>query len=244
VRSFILLFLLSLIILPLSAQTASLQVSGARWEGFIEPNDKGIYIDLIKLVYNNDDVDFDIGSFVRAKRMFNAQKSDILVGVFESDLLDLNNAVLPNYHLDMEYPTVAIFDQRKNKINNIKDFNGLVVAWYEGYGYQKFLPDEAIRYPINDIHHAFQLLASGRVDVIIDHSYNIDESDKRILKTWELAPERPIWLAFQDTKRGKKLKKTFDERIKYLISTGQIKKLFGDEYERANFDKVYQKTNK
>jgi ABC-type amino acid transport substrate-binding protein len=225
--------------LPLSAQTASIHVSGAHWKGFIEPNEKGIYIDLIKLVYNNDYVHFDIGSFVRAKSMFNAKKSDIVVGVFKSDLLVLNNAVLPNSHLDIEHPTVAIFDKNKNKVNNINDLNGLVVGWYEGYGYQKYLPEEAIRYPFNDIKHAFKLLASGRIDVIIDHSYNIDESDKLILKTWELAPERPIWLAFQDTKRGNELKKLFDERIKYLISTGQIQKLFGDEYERANFDKVY-----
>jgi ABC-type amino acid transport substrate-binding protein len=225
--------------LPLSAQALSIQVSGAKWDGYIEQNDKGIYIDLIKLVYNDDVVHFDIGSFVRAKRMFNTKKSDILVGVFESDLMSLNDAVLPNYHLDIEYPTVAIFDQRKHKIDNINHLNGLVIAWYEGYDYQKYLPEEAIRYPVNDLKHAFKLLAAGRIDVIIDHSYNIDESDKLIFKTWELAPERPIWLAFQDTKRGNKLKKIFDERIKYLISTGQIKKLFGDEYERAKFDKVY-----
>lgn len=243
-RNFILLILISLIILPVSAQTASIQVSGAKWDGYIEQNDKGIYVDLIKLVYNDGAVNFDIGSFVRAKRMFNAKKSDILVGVFESDLLDLNDAVLPKYHLDIEHPTVAIFDQRKNKINNNNHLNGLVVAWYEGYDYQKYLPEKAIKYPVNDLKYAFKLLASGRIDVIIDHSYNIDESDKHIFKTWVLAPERPIWLAFQNTKRGNELKNLFDKRIKYLISTGQIKKIFGDEYERANFDKVYPQTHK
>ena len=242
--NFILLFLLYLVIFPLSAQTASIQVSGAHWKGYIEPNEKGIYVDLINLAYNDDAVHFDIGRFVRAKRVFNTKKSDILVGVFKSDLLDLNDAILPNHHLDIEHPTVAIFDQRKNKIHNIKHLNGLVVAWYEGYDYQKYLPKQAIKYPVNDLRQAFKLLASGRIDVVVDHSYNIDESDKLIFKTWELAPERPIWLAFQDTKRGNKLKNLFDKRIKYLISTGQIKKIFGDEYERANFDKVYPKTNK
>jgi polar amino acid transport system substrate-binding protein len=244
VINFILLFLFYLVIFPLSAQTSSIQVSGAHWKGYIEPNDKGIYVDLIKLVYNDDAVHFDIGSFARAKRMFNAKKSDVLVGIYESDLLDLNDAVLPQYHLDIEYPTIAIFDPKKNKINSINDLNGLTVSWYEEYGYQKFLPEEAIKYPFNDINYAFTLLESGRIDVIIDHSYNLEESDKLIFKTWELAPERPIWLAFQDNKRGNKLKSLFDKRIKYLISTGQIKKIFGDEYERANFDKVYSQTNK
>jgi hypothetical protein len=98
--------------LPLSAQTASIQASGAYWVDYVETNDKGIYIDLIKLVYNDDAVHFDIGSFVRAKHMFNAKKSDILIGVYKSDLLDLNDAVLPNYHLDIEFPTVAIFDPK------------------------------------------------------------------------------------------------------------------------------------
>jgi polar amino acid transport system substrate-binding protein len=244
VINFISLFLFYLVIFPLSAQATSIQVSGAHWKGYIEPNDKGIYVDLIKLVYKDEAVNFDIGSFARAKRMFNAKKSDVLVGIYESDLLDFNDVVLPNHHLDIEYPTIVIFNPKKNKINNINDLKGLTVSWFEEYGYEKLIPEEAIRYPFNDINYAFTLLVSGRVDAIVDHDYNLNEREKLIFKTWELAPERPIWLAFQDTKRGKKLKNLFDERIKYLISTGQVKKIFGDEYERANFDKVYPKTNK
>ena len=80
VRNFILLFLLSLIILPLSARTESIKVTGAHWKGYIEPHNKGIYVDLIKLIYNDGTVHFDVGSFARAKRMFIQNKSDILVG--------------------------------------------------------------------------------------------------------------------------------------------------------------------
>ena len=244
VRNFILLFLLSLIILPLSARTESIKVTGAHWKGYIEPNNKGIYVDLIKLIYNDGTVHFDVGSFARAKRMFIQNKSDILVGVYETDLSELNGAVLPNYHLDIEYPTIAIYDPKRNKINTINDLKGLVVSWYEEYGYHKYLPKEAIRYPFNDINQAFKLLESGRIDVIIDHSYNLHESEKLIFQTWELTPERPIWLAFQGTNRGKELKKLFDIKMKHLIETGQIEKLFGDGYARANFDKVYPQTTK
>ena len=92
--NFISLFLFYLVIFPLSAQATSIQVSGAHWKGYIEPNDKGIYVDLIKLVYKDEAVNFDIGSFARAKRMFNAKKSDVLVGIYESDLLDFNAHLL------------------------------------------------------------------------------------------------------------------------------------------------------
>jgi len=232
-------WLLVIFLLPLFVNASAIKVSGAHWKGYSEPDGTGIYLELIKLAYPSLELQFDIGSFARAKRKFIENKSDLLIGVYKSDFLQNKEVIFPKYHLDIEYPVVAIYNPAKNQLSNITDFNDLVVAWYEEYGYDKFVPNKIIKYTFDDIYRALKLLESGRIDVIIDHAYNLDENDKLKFKTLEISPEQPIWIAFRNTREGRVLRKIFDTNMENLIKSGQLKALFGDEYERAKFDEAH-----
>ena len=213
----------------------NISVAAAKWKEFSEPGGKGIYLTLISRIYSQSSVDFDVGSFVRAKRRFLAGEVDILVGIYRDDLAHLDSAVIPATHLDMEHPVVAIFDPERRQISSSAGLGQLVVGWYEEYNFARLVPENVVFRPIDDIGKALALLEAGRYDAIVDYEYNLDEQQRKKLRSIVLTGEKPIWLAFQNTPKGKVLMNIYDAKMDELRESGELARIFGADYARAKF---------
>lgn len=139
-----------------------IKVASAHWKEFSEPGGTGVYLNLIKQSFDNHQIEFDVGSFARAKRLFK-NKADILVGVYKDDKTLLTNTLYPKYHLDFEFPIVAIYNPRTTKLRHSEDFKSLTVGWYEEYAYGRFVPAHGQSYRFADIEKALDLLESGKL---------------------------------------------------------------------------------
>ena len=234
------LFFLALSFATSSSSFAKeLDVASAYWRGYSEPGGHGIYLEIIKLIYPEFKTNFHVGSFARAKRQFMGQKVDILVGIFKEDQAQLGATILSTFHIDMEYPVIAIYDPQRHKIMSSADFKGLVVGWYEEYNYARYAGVDSTIINFNEIVNGLALLESGRIDVVIDHIYNLSGEQKSKLATLELEGEKPLWLAFSDTPNGRNLRAQFDAGMRKLLKSGQLQVLYGEEFERANFNQKY-----
>ena len=216
-----------------------IKVASAHWKEFSELGGTGVYLNLIKQSFDNHQIEFDVGSFARAKRLFKNNKADILVGVYKDDKTLLTNRLCPKYHLDFEFPIVAIYNPRTTKLRHSEDFKSLTVGWYEEYAYGRFVPAHGQSYRCADIEKALDLLESGKVDVVVDHIYNLDERQLKIFKTIELHGQMPIWLVFQNTEKGKRLKTHFEAAFEQLYKSQALKHIYGVNYEHANFSSLF-----
>ncbi|MEI4551704.1 hypothetical protein [Pseudoalteromonas spongiae] len=223
--------------LPTKAE--QITIAAAHWREFSEPGGEGIYLELVKQTLAGKQLKFDVGSYARAKRLFKNHKADVLVGVYKNDKTLLGDVTYPKYHLDMEFPIIAIYNPRTTKLRHSEDFKDLTVGWFEEYAYNRYVPEHAQSYRFTDIHKALMLLESGKVDVVVDHIYNLSERQKLIFETLELQGKTPIWLVFHDNERGRLLKNQFELAFEQLYHSKALAELFGEHYEHANFPSLF-----
>lgn len=235
-------FLVCFVLVQITSVCAAepIKVASAHWREFSEPGGSGVYLNLIKQSFGNHQIEFDVGSFARAKRLFKNNKADILVGVYKDDDTLLTDTLYPKYHLDFEFPIVAIYNPRTTKLRHSEDFKSLTVGWYEEYAYDRFVPVHGQSYRFADIIKALDLLESGKVDVVVDHIYNLDERQLKIFKTIELHGQMPIWVVFQNTEKGKRLKAHFETSFEQLYKSKALKQIYGEHYDHANFSSLFE----
>ncbi|MFC3095680.1 hypothetical protein DRW07_07800 [Alteromonas sediminis] len=221
---------------PLYAQT--IRVSAAHWPGYTEPDGKGVYLTLIREVYKEYSLTFDVGTFARAKRQFNSDQADILVGIYLEDKSELVEPITPSYHIDTDSPLLAIYRSKAIQISSHGDLEGKTVGWLEEYNFKPFINANVKPYVFKEISHAFVLLEKGRLDAVIDYEHNLVKPEYSAFGRFELASGLKLYVVFKRTEKGVVLSTLFDTVMPQLKITGKLKRLYGKDYERANFSNV------
>lgn len=206
------------------------------WDGYSNTDETGVYLEILKEVYVEDELTFEFDSFHRLKHHFGQGKYDIILGVYDDDLTD---ALIPNWHLDLEYPITAFHLRSRNlkKAAHLKDLN---VSWIRGYGFERFVAVPHKPYLVDSLRDGFKLLVNGRIDVLLDFPYNLSEEYANKVTGFELVPARKLFIAFQNTKSGINFARKFDAKMTLLRDHGFLKKLYKDEYQRIAFEALSQ----
>ncbi|WP_448566144.1 hypothetical protein [Thalassotalea ganghwensis] len=208
----------------------SIKVGADYWQGYTNEDGTGVYFDILRQALSGYDIDISIDSYNRLKHRFNQGELDIVVGVFREDL---PRAIYPQWHLDTEYPIVAMYKKDRFRITNHTQLTNLTVGWLRGYQFEKFLPNVSAPYLTNSLATGFELLDKNRIDVFVDYVYNIPDSSK--LGYIQVMPERKIYLAFTKTLYGKQLSEVYDKGMKTLRDTKRLAEIFGEEYPHTKF---------
>jgi len=213
---------------------ASIHVGADNWEDFTHLDGSGIYFELLKEVYADESLQFEITPFARAKDAFEKGDLDIILGIYPEDI---KKRIIPSWPLDQESPIVAFYDSRKVKLTHISEIENLTASWVRGYDFEKFIPEPKSTYLVDTPNTGFKLLANQRVQIYIDFPYNLNKKYSPYIKTFQLMPARRIYAAFQNNVRGKRLAKQFDMKMADLMKTGKLIKIFGSYYESTGFKK-------
>jgi len=213
---------------------ASIRVGADNWEDFTHPDGSGIYFELLKQIYPNETLKFEISPFARVKDTFKKGELDIILGLYPEDI---SKRIIPSWPLDQESPIVAFYDSRRVKLSHISDIGNLTVSWIRGYEFEKFIPVPKSTYLVNHPSTGFKLIFNKRVEAYIDFPYNLPKESSSYIKKFQLMPARSIYAAFQNNLRGKKLAKQFDIKMAGFMASGRLAKIFGQYYKTAAFDK-------
>lgn len=224
--------LLSLIFLPCLAQE-TINIVGDEWDGYSHADGTGVYFELISEVYSDYAINFQIDSYNRSLNAFKQANVDIFVGVYREDL---PKAILPNWHLDIDYP-ISVFTLKESpKISASSDLENIQLSWLRGYSFEKYLPKIEPPYLVNDIFKGFELLQNKRIDGFIDYSYNVPGNLQGKLNQHQVMPSRHMYLAFQNNVHGRKLAQIFDEKMLQLRNSGKLKELYKEDYDHSQFE--------
>lgn len=205
---------------------------GAHWAGTMEQDGSGLYNKVINEVYKQRKIKIEIATYSRAVAVFRSGESDIIVGSYKDEFPEFH---FPIYHLDMEEPVVALYDQDRLVLKNADHLSGKAVTWIEGYNFGDYLSFSYNYYPIDKIAMGIKLLDMGRIDALLDYQYNfpVDSLSRFAIQT--VIPKKKIWLVFQRSERGRMLAREYDKAIKRLIQSGELEAIYGEDFEFAEF---------
>jgi len=225
----VLLFLFSLVSVFSHAQ--QINVGSDQWPGFTNADGTGIYYNLLKRIYAEHNLEIKIETYNRVLNSFHQNKLDIAIGVYREHV---QQGIIPDWFLDTEYPVIAFYDPSVTKITNVSDIKNKLVSWKRGYHFELFISDIKNVYLVNNTETGFELLNKKRVDVFMDYPKNIPKKYQQKFLSFEIVPARHIYLAFQNTKNGKFLAKKFDQSMTKLRASGELAKIFGNEYQHSD----------
>jgi len=211
------------------------------WKGYTNADGSGVYFDLLRKVYSDENLKIKIDSYNRTLAKFHNNELDMVIGVFREDI---KQGIFPHWYLDTEAPITAFYNKKNTQLTHLSDLEKLTVSWLRGYKFDNFIPYVTSPYLVNKISTGFELVAKKRVDVFIDYPYNLPEIYKKELATLDIMPSRHIYVAFQRSKLGEKLAEQYDNMMPKLRASGELANIYTIDYENsklADFDQNKEK---
>jgi polar amino acid transport system substrate-binding protein len=205
------------------------------WDGATNHDGSGLYWDIVQKVYEplGYTVVKKYASYAKSVEAVRMDRADLWLGSYKDEK---DFALYPKYHFDQAVILAVFHSELFEKWKGQKSLEGLRVAWMRGYDYGKYLSANVVSQEVNQLANGLKLLKSERIDVFIDNKkdliepmqrYRLDNDNymKKIILQLKLYP------AFSNSKKGKELRKVWDERMKELIETTEFKELyFNSEY--------------
>ncbi len=212
-----------------------LTVISESWEGATNHDGSGLYWDIVEKVYEplGYKVVKKYASYSKSAEAVRMDQADLWLGSYKDEKAF---ALYPKYHFDQAVILAVFHSELFEQWKGQKSLEGLKVAWMRGYDYSKFLSVNVQSQEVNSLANGLKLLKSERIDIFIDNKkdllepmqrYRLDNDNymKKIILQLKLYP------AFSNSKKGKELRKIWDERMKELIEMIDFKELyFNSEY--------------
>ena len=192
------------------AEFKTVTVAGADWPGFVNPDGTGSYLESISKAFQDSEIKWDITEFERARRLFLAQRADILVGVYRTTYPD---KLYPSKPLDIENELRAYFVSVRLEIETLADLDNKVIAWRHGYEFQGLLNNYTSHVAYNDNARAFALLVAGKLDIILDYAHNVPPELRNKVDSIVVLPKETLWLVFHNTPKGQALLRQYEASI-------------------------------
>ena len=200
------------------------------WIDYTAADGRGIYFELLKKVYPELSLNFKVQPLNKSIADFNAQKLDVIVGVYKHEL---SNALFPQWYLDTEYPLHAFYNSKYLKIDRLSDLINLKPAWPFWYSFKHFLPTTKQNLVVKSLSAGFVALETRKADVFIEYDYNLPEKIPASIASVEILPEQHLYVAFQHNQFGRKLIRIFDQKMLALRKQSFLAKLYGDQYDHT-----------
>jgi polar amino acid transport system substrate-binding protein len=236
------LAILAISVLPAFSQPISaIDVSTEAWADCTETDGSGLYFDIIRMVYaeQNPKLSIKYMPFARSVQLLEAAKTDLSIGNYKGDI---EKGIYPEYPVDYDDLTVMMPASKASAFAGEASLKGKKVAWIVDYGYEQYLDVQVNLTEVSDIQSGIKMLQSGRVDYYIDTKSTIEPSLEEMgISGGDFALKTLKWIrlyvCFVKNAKGAQLQAIWDKRMPVLMKSGQLKKAF----EKWGFEDSYAK---
>jgi len=206
------------------------------WEGITNTDGTGLCWELFRKVYEpaGVNVSFEIVPYARSVRMVQDKQADATVGVYKDEF---DKALFSDWHYLQDTVSVVF---KKGKADLWKGEESLAgrIGWIRGYAFNEYLKKDVQFYETDDRETGLKMLERNRLDFFLDTESELQTAlSEGVVDAKELQVEAilklNVYLAFADNERGRKLRKTYDDRMAGLAKTGELKPLY--EKWRLNY---------
>ncbi len=241
-KNVILVFIL---LLPSFTQ-AEVVVAGPIWKNYVNKDNTGVYMDIIKSSLQLQDlsVSFEEVPFKRAVKWLELGRVDIVIGTYNKcklDKLGLDfNIITPSYPISLE-KTVIVFKNRPNLIwQGLGSLIDKRVAAIRGYGYDDVLSVDMKYLEFETHEQVWGMLNRNRVNFIVLDSlavdayvadYNVDINHYRVIPVIE----DYTYPAFTNNPKGRLLAERYDVGFEALLKTDYLEKTYAKYHLKPPF---------
>jgi len=245
-RFFLIIFIISLFVYRVDdifpENIIQCNVASEEWKKYTESNGYGLYWDIIRRVYDMDNIKLKINivPYARSIYLVKNEKADAWVGSYSNEELF---ALYPKWHFDADIVSVLFKKERFPNWNGVQSLANMKVGWIRDYDYHKYIDVKMNSVEINSRKSALGRLLKDRIDFYIDDAVDIqcilndnnyltkigfNMNDFRIEKLFQLN----LYLGFVNNKRGKFFRAIWDKNFLILLKNGTIKSLFDQYHEK------------
>jgi len=198
------------------------------WPKFTNHDGTGLYFDLIKLIYENENiqVSFNIVPWARAVKYIETNQADIIVGDTKDD-----TALQSNAPLDVETIVAISLKKKAEKWQGISTLENKVLGFIRGYFFKQKIPVNIKDYNFEEAKQGWGMLNKGRIDYYIENyvdaltylklngvtpaTYNFNSLWREIL-----------FPRFAKTAKGKYLADLYDKKYPEIYADGRLEALY------------------
>lgn len=206
----------------------SIKIATPVWKGWTNEDGTGLYLELLKLVYEpvGVDVRYEFVPWARAVSYIDSKKNDAMLGSYNTV-----DAYFPNYPIDTEYTAIVYKKGLPIEWLGEETLRNKSIVWVRGYNYHKYLNVKVRYIEVNKSEQGWLMLKADRVEFFMNsltaiNKYlkqnDIDRDNFNI----ETVLTKNLYLRFAKTEKSKQLIQIFDQRMNELTKLGILKELY------------------
>ncbi|PAV26319.1 hypothetical protein CF392_06455 [Tamilnaduibacter salinus] len=228
------------LMLSIQAHADSVFMVSEEWASATNADGSGLYWDVMREVYEPEgySLEIDVFPYARAVAMVKREDAAFWVGSYMDEHSDVLYPEPQNY-FDADTVKAAIPAGKTKAITDQESLAGKTVGWVRGYAYDQYMDVAVNHKALNEIEQGLQMVASGRLDAVLDEAWELEQAmEKTDLSSDEITPltvlNLPLYPAFQNTDRGKELRRVYNARFPELVESGRIQELYNkyDDYDQ------------
>lgn len=202
------------------------------WKNYTNDDGTGVYWQIIDSAFGDQvSVEKNSSTWLRAVRLFESKKADVLVGAY---LNDPKGYLHSSYHLDYEYELLALALDKNVLATFSQASRSLIVCVPEVFDLTFYNMQPVHQVYIGNTDKCNELFKKRKVDVVINYEYNLYELYDSFPSEVFYQSE-PLFVMFHNSELGRQLKEIFDSNMKNLAESNQLKAIFPavKDYKRA-----------
>lgn len=200
----------------------------------------GFYWELIRKVYGQENIQlrYEIVPYQRAVMVTRNLAADFWVASYDREQ---DFAIYPKYAFDVDDVSALYRTDISPKKANINALVHKKVAWIRGYAYDKYIRMPMQKVLLNKRSSVLKMLQSQRIDFFLDdHTEMQNAFSEEELRGADLTHspllKLKLYLAFQNSERGRELAEIWDKNLLKLHQNGRLKTVY-DKYR--NYTSYY-----
>jgi polar amino acid transport system substrate-binding protein len=226
------IFLLGPICFPAQAggSPADIILASEEWPNATNKDGTGLFWDIFRAVYEPVGIKtkFIIRSYNGSVSLVKKRQADAAVGVYPERI---QGALSSAYPFVKDYVLVLFKKNRLNQWSGQESLKNKKVGWIKGNSYDEYLEVPVIKKEFYRKESILRSLDKDQIEFFMDTRNDVESVlNKGIIDvtryTVEPVLELERYLVFANNKKGKELKKIFDDRFPDLVKSGEIEKLF------------------
>jgi ABC-type amino acid transport substrate-binding protein len=210
-----------------ASKPSVIHLASEEWEDYTAADGHGLGWDVLRQVFEPVGVKLDLRTEPYLRSMGLAQRGEVdaCVGSYRDESPEL---LYPRWNFDTDH--IYALGLASSPVPTPQTLGNYRLAWVRGYDYQDYLPnirhyDEVIRRT-----GIVSMLTYKRTDFYIDALTEVDyvlsrAKDPSQFRRTHIA-ELPLYLCFAKTPQARTLMALFDQRMKELVKSGELKPIF------------------
>jgi len=213
-----------------SAQTIAVHTEA--WADYTERDGSGLAWDILRAVYRPAGIMIEahFAPYPRAVRDVLDGRGDMWIASYPKEEPD---ALYPDYHFDADRIQAVFKARYAGAWHGAESLAGARVGWVRGYVIGDYLDVPVDPRLANTRPQGLRMLKHGRIRYFLDAQYELDhvfDDPPAWLDTGALTRRAvtnlPLFMAFDDSARGRRFRRIWDARFPKLLQNGRVAEIY------------------